>query len=92
MKVPALIEISTSPDLTLHTTFEDGTKGVINFSSKELNGVLIKLKDPTFFNEASLRNGVLYWPEEIGICGDSLYLELKGLTFDAWRKKQLINA
>ncbi|GEM_PF-1427468 len=92
MKIPKLTHIKIEERITILAKFEDGTIGIIDFDKKVLKGILSKLQDHSFFNLAKLKEGVIYWPEEIEICGDSLYLELKEVTFDEWQNTQLINA
>lgn len=92
MKIPRLITIETLEGLTLNLQFEDGTTGTLDFTQKSKIGVLNKLQNLGFFSSAELNNGIVQWPDEIEIDGDSLYLELKSMTFEEWKEKQLINA
>lgn len=92
MKIPKLIHIKPQDNLQIQLQYEDGTEGQIDFRLKSEIGVLKRLNVKSLFEQVTLANGVLHWPNEIEVDGDSLYLELKGMSFDDWEKEQLVNA
>lgn len=92
MKIPILVKIKPQDNLQMHLQYDDGTEGLLDFSGRSKVGVLKSLSEKSFFEQVKLADGVLHWPNEIEIDGDSLYLELKGMSFDEWKKEQLVNA
>ncbi|MBC7622653.1 MAG: DUF2442 domain-containing protein [Aeromicrobium sp.] len=57
--------ISVLADYRLAVTFQDGTSGVVDFSSvltAREPGIFAALKDKVFFEQARLEVGVVCWP------------------------------
>jgi hypothetical protein len=38
-----------------------------------------------------VRYGAIVWNENIDICPDNVYLQLKGITFDQWKQQNKNN-
>src|SRR3990167_3745794 len=64
-------------DLTLSVTFTDGLCGHMKFSPSHLQGVFARLKNPVFFNQVSVKKGVVTWPGGLNLDPDTLYDEIK---------------
>src|SRR3989338_3924846 len=63
--------------LTLSVTFTDGLCGHMKFSPSHLQGVFARLKNPVFFNQVSVKKGVVTWPGGLNLDPDTLYDEIK---------------
>src|SRR3990167_1550669 len=63
--------------LTLSVTFTDGLCGHMKFSPSHLQGVFARLKNPVFFNQVSVKEGVVTWPGDLYLDPDTLYDEIK---------------
>ena len=57
--------MSRPPDYRLAVTFQDGTNGIVDFSSvlnARKRGIFEALKDKACFDQARLESGVVTWP------------------------------
>ena len=57
--------ISILPDYRLAVSFQDGTNGIVDFSSvltAHQSGIFETLKDKVFFDQVKLELGVVTWP------------------------------
>ena len=57
--------ISIFPDYRLAVSFQDGTNGIVDFSSvltAHQSGIFEALKDKVFFDQVKLELGVVTWP------------------------------
>lgn len=65
----------------LRVTYPDGTDGVIDLSGDVGRGVFAPLADEAFFRTVHLgRYGQIAWSEELEICPDAAYQEIKDST------------
>ena len=71
----------------IEVIFEDGAKGIVDFSKYALKGgVFEKFKDLNFFKEFKINKelGVLTWGEEIDIAPETLYSEATNASLPDW--------
>ena len=61
----------------LRLTFEDGTVGDVDFSSREWRGVLAPLADPAYFAQILVdhEGGTIAWPNGVDMAPEPLYAE-----------------
>ena len=66
-------------DFRLRLTFEDGTVGDVDFSTREWRGVLQPLSDPTYFARVyvDLEAGTIAWPNGVDLAPEPLYEEAR---------------
>lgn len=65
----------------LRVTYPDGTDGVIDLSGDVGRGVFAPLADEAFFRTVHLgRYGQIAWSEDLEICPDAAYQEIKDST------------
>ena len=70
--------IAALPGYRLELSFPDGTIGIIDLSDSVGKGVFAPLQDETFFKSVHIGAfGQIAWSEEIEICSDAAYLEIK---------------
>lgn len=84
-----IISVSYLGSYFIELTFEDGTKGVVDFSKYlSKGGVFEKFKDIDFFKNFTINRelGVLTWAEEIQIAPETLYAEASGSSLPDWMK------
>ena len=89
---PKLLEIKPLANYTLCLKYDDGTVGEVDLTEFTEKGVFKKIKDKTFFKQVYIdkETDAVAWNEDLDLCPDSLFLKLKGLTFEEF--KQLMYA
>jgi hypothetical protein len=85
---PELINIKPVEPYVLWLEYSDGTSGKVNLSHLAGKGVFSFWNDIENFNKVHIgkETGALEWNDEIDICPDSVYLELKNKTFEEYAK------
>jgi hypothetical protein len=70
--------ITALPGYRLELSFPDGTTGVLDLSDSVGKGVFARLKDEAYFKTVYMGEfGQIAWSEDIEICSDAAYLEIK---------------
>ena len=89
---PKLLEIKPLANYTLWLKYDDGTVGEVDLTEFTEKDVFKKIKDKTFFKQVYIdkETDAVAWNEDLDLCPDSLFLKLKGLTFEEF--KQLMYA
>lgn len=64
------------PGHRLEVSFADGLKGVVDMSKDNFSGVFAPLADESFFAQATIRDGVVVWPNGVDIAPDAMYDEV----------------
>ena len=72
-----ITQLNVLPDYRLEVVFRDGTSGIVDLSDEPFDGVFEPLANPTFFEKATLKNGVVVWPGGLDIAPDAMYREIK---------------
>jgi hypothetical protein len=72
--------------------YNDGTEGKINLSHLAGKGVFKKWDTKNNFSNVYIdkESKAISWNEIIQLCPDSLYLKLKGTSFEKWRSENKI--
>lgn len=74
-------------DYRIELEFEDGQKGVVEFSKYvDRGGVFERFKDLEFFRTFSVNTelGALTWGDEVDVAPETLYAEATGGGFPPW--------
>ncbi len=80
---PKLIDAKPLPEFALHLKFDDGTEGNISLKRWSKTQVFSRWKNEINFSEVFIpRQNVIAWNSEMEMDADSLYLELKGISYD----------
>ncbi|MCX6272820.1 MAG: DUF2442 domain-containing protein [Bacteroidetes bacterium] len=79
---------------TIWLRFSDGTEGTADLSPLSEKGIFKVIKNPEFFNQVYIDKDsyAIAWSPILELCPDSLYLRLRGLTFEEWRETKLHHA
>lgn len=74
----------------IEITFEDGKKGIVDFSKYlDKGGVFSRFRDINFFKSFKVNSelGVLSWGDEVDVAPETLYSEATGMPFPNWMKE-----
>ncbi len=72
-----ITEATALPDGKLVLSFADGLRGVVTLTHDELTGALIRLRDPNYFVQMRLIDGVPTWPGGEDLAPDGLYEDIR---------------
>ena len=73
--------VDALPGFQIRVAYPDGVEGVIDLSKDVGRGVFTPLADPAFFKTVHIgRFGQIAWSEDIELCPDAAYDEIKGRT------------
>ncbi|MCF8128449.1 MAG: DUF2442 domain-containing protein [Deltaproteobacteria bacterium] len=75
----------------IEVTFEDGARGMVDFSKYlSKGGVFEKFKDKEFFKNFKINEelGVLTWADEIDIAPETIYAEATSSQLPKWMRPQ----
>ncbi|GHT21256.1 hypothetical protein FACS189430_00990 [Bacteroidia bacterium] len=83
------ISVKALENYTIFVCFDDGTRGVIDLSHLAHRGIFRAWENNDLFRYVHINDfGAIAWTDDIDLCPDSLYLQLKGLTFEQWQQKR----
>jgi len=68
--------LNVLPGYRLDVSFADGLNGILDMSNDRFHGVLAALADEGYFALASIKDGVVVWPNGIDIAPDAMYDEI----------------
>jgi hypothetical protein len=74
--------------------YADKTEGVVDLSSLAGKGVFEIWENGSCFENVFIDpiSNAIAWNEELDLCPDNLYLEIKGVSFEFWKKNELADA
>jgi hypothetical protein len=71
--------VTALPEYRIRISFPDGVDGVVDLSDCVGRGVFAPLADESFFKTVHIGSfGQIAWSEEIEICPDAAYQNIKG--------------
>lgn len=74
----SIIEVKPLPNYCVFLRFASGESGNVDLSDLAGRGVFAAWLEPGFFERVAVRDGTIFWPEDLDLCPDSLYLRLTG--------------
>ena len=86
-----IISANYKGDYKIEVVFEDGAKGIVDFSKYlSKGGVFEKFKDLEFFKSFKINEelGVLTWADEIDIAPETIYAEATDSQLPKWMSLQ----
>ena len=86
-----VVSASYKGEYRIEVTFDDGKRGVVDFSKYlDKGGVFDRFKDIRFFKNFKINEelGILTWQDEIDVALETLYAEATGHHFPIGRRKR----
>ena len=72
-----VVEVKPLEGHSLFVRFEDGTSGEVRFTPQHLTGVFEPLKDPAYFRQVFIEDGVVTWPGHVDLAPDAMHSAIK---------------
>lgn len=85
--IPDVISGKYITDYKIELCFDNGTKGIVNFTKYlKSGGVFERFKDIEFFNNFDINKelGAITWQDEIDVAPETLYSEATGASLPPW--------
>ena len=77
------IDVKALDDYTIFVCFSDGVQGSVNLKHLAHTGIFHEWDKNNLFGQVYIDDyGAIAWNDDIDICPDNVYLQLKGLTFE----------
>lgn len=73
---------------TIWVSFTDNTEGNVDLSHLANKPIFKKWSNATFFNNVYIDSDTdaIAWDKDIELCPDSLYMKIKGVSFDKFKE------
>ncbi len=87
---PDVVSATYKDNYKIEITFEDGKKGIVDFSKYlDKGGVFSRFRDINFFKSFKVNSelGVLSWGDEVDVAPETLYSEATGMPLPNWMKE-----
>jgi len=83
------LSVRALPEYNIHLKYDDGTEGTISLAHLSGNGVFRQWGKTKFFNIVHIDelSKSIAWDDTIQLCPNTLYLQLKGISFEQWKKE-----
>ena len=83
------VEVKALNNFRIWLKYSDSTAGEINLSHLVGQGIFSAWKNSEFFNKVHIdsETKAISWDNNIELCPNSLYLKIKGITFEQWQKE-----
>lgn len=91
MMIHDIVSANYKGEYKIEVTFDDGKKGVVDFSKYiKKGGVFDRFKDINFFKNFTINQelGVLTWQGEIDVAPETIYDEATRTSLPDWMKKK----
>jgi hypothetical protein len=91
MMIHDVVSASYKGEYRIEVTFDDGKRGVVDFSKYlDKGGVFARFKDIRFFKNFKINEelGALTWQDEIDIAPETLYAEATRTSLLDWMEKK----
>ena len=72
---PRVKKVIPQPGYKLEIVFSNNERGLYDCSRLLDFGVFQELKDVTYFNRVTVRDGTVAWPNDQDICPDTIYID-----------------
>jgi Protein of unknown function (DUF2442) len=86
-----IVSATYKGEYKIEVTFDNGKKGVVDFSKYlERGGIFKRFKNIDFFKNFAINKelGILTWQSEIDVAPETLYAEATGTSLPGWMEKR----
>lgn len=92
--IPKPIEVCCLEKYKIKLTYSDGTTGVADLGNLAGKGVFSLWNENGTFENVYINEetDAIAWNEDIDLCPDTLYLQLRNMSFEQWKETQLVYA
>ena len=82
------VKVKALDNYNIFVWFADGVQGTVDLKHLAHKGVFAEWDINNLFSQVYIDDyGAIAWNDSIDICPDSVYLQLKGLTFEQWQQQ-----
>ena len=86
------VSVQALDNYSIFVRFADGIQGIVNLGHLADKGVFRAWNENNLFKLVHIDEyGAIAWNEDIDICPDNVYLQLKGITFEQWKQQKQQN-
>ena len=88
------IKVKALDNYSIFVCYSDGVQGSVDLNHLAQKGVFYEWDKNNLFSQVYIDDyGAIAWNDNIDICPDNVYLQLKGITFEEWQQQnQMQNA
>jgi hypothetical protein len=85
--ISKLVSVKPLENYSIFVTFSDGVQGVVDLQHLAKKGVFQAWDNNNLFSKVHIDDfGAIAWNDDIDICPDKAYLQLKGMSFEQWKR------
>ena len=90
---PKLVFVQPSSNYQLRLRFDNGVEGIADVSHLAGRGIFKQWDENSLFNKVKIdpETNALVWNDMLELDPDSLYLQIKGLTFEELKGQQEVS-
>jgi hypothetical protein len=82
------VTVKALDNYSIFVAFNDGTQGIIDLKHLAHKGVFRDWDRNNLFARVHIDDyGAIAWNDDIDICPDNVWLQLKGVTFEQWKQQ-----
>ncbi len=87
---PVPTDVKALGEYKIWLKYNDQSEGIVDLSHLSKKGVFNHWEDQNLFSKVYIDpiSHAIAWNDDIDLCPDSLYLQLKGLSFEKWQANQ----
>jgi hypothetical protein len=93
-EMPRPLQVKAMPKHHIWLAYDDGTQGDVNLSHLVGKGVFNAWESQVNFQNVYIdkETDAIAWNETLELCPNSLYLKIKGMSFEQWKETELVHA
>jgi hypothetical protein len=86
--IARVTKVEALDNYSIFVWFSDGVHGSIDLNHLAHKGVFHEWDKNNLFTKVHIDDyGAIVWNDNLDICPDNVYLQLKGLTFEQWQQQ-----
>jgi len=86
--IARVTKVKALDNYSIFVWFSDGVHGTIDLNHLAHKGIFHEWDKNNLFRQVHIDDyGAIAWNDDIDICPDNVYLQLKGMTFEQWQQQ-----